>query len=185
MSKSEAKPPLDLLLNLYDDAQAHTMALVRDLSANQLSWRPNEHSSAIGWHLGHQAAVNHYLVRNLTAAEPSFDVRFDALFDSATPEPDRGALPPLSEINEYRSLIATSTHNTISKISAGAVGAPNQLTHIADGLLRAVINHEYQHAAWVREVRETMTGNLVPQPSDPNLVNVDGYWMVNLAVVDL
>jgi hypothetical protein len=60
-----------------------------------VTWPPKENSSAIGWHLGHQAHVAHFMIRNLTAAEPSPDPELDALMDSAQPERFRGALPTI------------------------------------------------------------------------------------------
>ncbi|WUD77084.1 DinB family protein [Streptomyces sp. NBC_00510] len=59
------------LLRQYDRARAYTDSLWQDLTADEVTWRPHEDSSAIGWHLGHQAHVAHFMVRNLTAAEPS------------------------------------------------------------------------------------------------------------------
>lgn len=169
---------LTQLLRRYDNAQSYSIALIKGLTQQQLTWRPYEQSSAIGWHLGHQAAVNHYLVRNLTAAEPSFNKHFDALFDSATSEAARGELPSLAEVTDYRNQIAQSTHKTISSIINKQVDAPKQLTSIATGLLQAVINHEYQHAAWIKEVRDTMIQTPAPQPIDSDLFNVEGYWML-------
>lgn len=166
------------LLAEYDAARAYSIALVAGLAAEQVAWRPHENSSSIAWHLGHQAAVNHYMVRNLTAAEVSFNPAFDAVFDSATPEADRGSLPALDDIVDYREAIAGSTHAVIGRIEAGDVGAPEQLRLIADGLLQAVINHEYQHATWIAEVRATLTDGPPPQPSSTRLVDVEGYWMV-------
>jgi hypothetical protein len=89
---------LERLMGEYRRAQAFSIALIDGLDEEQIAWRPHPDSSAIGWHLGHQAAVNHYLVRNLTAAEPTFDADLDRLFDSATPEPGRGELPQLERI---------------------------------------------------------------------------------------
>lgn len=172
------RPNLTALLTEYDRAQFYSLALIEGLDASQIAWRPNQSSSAIAWHLGHQGAVNHYLVRNLTAAEVSFDVGFDKVFDSATPELGRGNLPSLDEIVGYRTNIASSTRNVITRIGAGDVGAPQQLAAIADGLLRAVINHEYQHAKWIGEVRSTMTDEPAPSPASDGLVQVDGYWML-------
>lgn len=167
------------LLTEYDAAQAYSLALVEGLDASRVAWRPNENSSAIAWHLGHQGAVNHYMLRNLTAAEVPFNADFDALFDSATTEPNRGSLPPLDEIVDYRQAIAQSTHGVIGRIDNGDVGAPAQLRLIATGLLHAVINHEYQHAKWVGEVRDTMLGTTTPSPSSSQLVQIEGYWMVS------
>lgn len=166
------------LLTEYDFAQAHSLALVDGLEHDQVTWRPNDNSSAMGWHLGHQGAVNHYMVRNLTSAEVTFNATFDQLFDSATPEPARGDLPPVDDIAGYREAIAQSTRTIIGRIDAGDVGAPAQLSLIAKGLLRAVINHEYQHAKWIGEVRSTMTDVPAPAAASHRLVDVDGYRML-------
>jgi len=170
--------PLSALLDEFEIAQAWSAALIAGLSDEQVAWRPNENSSAIGWHLGHQGAVNHFMVRNLTAAEISFNKEFDAVFDSATPEPDRGELPALHDIMEYRASIAASTKRTIEMIASGNVGAPNQLPLIANAMIKAIINHEYQHAKWIGEVRDTMLDTPAPTPESSNLAQVDGYWMV-------
>lgn len=52
------------LLAEYDRALAHTESLWHDLTVDQVHWRESDQASGIGWHLGHQAAVAHYLVRN-------------------------------------------------------------------------------------------------------------------------
>ncbi len=169
---------LNDLIAEADRARAYSVALVDGLTEAQVQWRPDENSSAMAWHLGHQGAVTHYLVRNLTAAEPSMAPDFDAVFDSATEEPQRGDLPPLDEILDYRSRIAESATATLRRIEAGDVGAPDQLAVIANGLLRAVINHEYQHAKWVGEVRATMTDEPAPEPASSRLINIEGYWLV-------
>lgn len=166
------------LLEEYRDAQAYTVGLIEGLEPAQVLWRPHDNSSAIGWHLGHQGAVNHFMVRNLTAAEPSFDPAFDKLFDSATPEPSRGALPPVGEILAYRDHIAASTTAIIERIRQGDVGAPEQLAIIADGLMRGVINHEYQHSAWILEVRDTMIDAPAVAPRSTGVVSVDGYFVL-------
>lgn len=179
MSADPSTPgPLAALLEEADIARAHSLALIDGLTEAQVQWRPHANSSAIAWHLGHQAAVTHYLVRNLTAAEPTLDAGFDAVFDSATDEPHRGDLPPLAEILDYRAQIATRATATLRRIEAGEVGAPRQLALIADGLLRAVINHEYQHSTWIAEVRSTMISEPTPTPASSRLVDVEGYWMI-------
>ena len=89
---------LNALLREYDRARAYTDDLWRDLTPDEVTWRPHEDSSAIGWHLGHQAHVAHFMVRNLTAAEPSPDPELDALMDSANPERFRGALPTVGRL---------------------------------------------------------------------------------------
>jgi hypothetical protein len=169
------------LLIEYTAAQAYSVALIDGLEAEQVSWRPDDSSSAIGWHLGHQGVVNHFMVRNLTAAEPSLNVAFDAVFDSATPEPGRGSLPPMDEIVDYRQTIAERTQATVRRIDRGDVGAPEQLRLIATGMLTAIINHEYQHAKWIDEVRSTMTDSAAPTPQTSRLTVVDGYYVADVA----
>lgn len=169
---------LPALVIEYDIAQAYSLGLVDGLAAEQISWRPDQNSSAMGWHLGHQGAVNHFMVRNLTAAEPSVNVDFDAVFDSATPEPARGALPNADAIIEYRKAIASSTHKTVNRIADGDVGAPQQLRLVAAAMMVTIINHEYQHAQWIGEVRSTFTDAPAPKPETSNVVEVDGYYMV-------
>src|SRR4051812_39083879 len=78
-------PSIVELLAEYDRARAYTDELWRDLAPDEVRWRPDENSSAIGWHLGHQATVAHFMVRNLTAAEPSPDAALEPMMDSATP----------------------------------------------------------------------------------------------------
>ncbi len=166
------------LISELDTARRYSEALIDDLSEEQVLWRPNENSSAIGWHLGHQAAVNHFMVRNLTAAEPSVNKDFDALFDSSTVERQRGDLPSVSEILEFRTTISDQSAATLQRIANGDVGAPEQLNQIAIGMVRAMTNHEYQHAKWVGEVREELTGAEAFAPDSTSLREVEGYWMV-------
>jgi len=156
------QPTLSELLGEYDAALAWTHDLHADLTPDEIGWRPNDESSAIGWHLGHQAAVAHFMVRNLTAAEPSPDPELDGLMDSATPEAQRGELPELARLLDYRGAVAERTRFLIGKIDDGQVGAPAQLRIIAATLLTAVINHEYQHSKWIGEVRAEAHGKDVP-----------------------
>ncbi len=167
------------LLAEYDRAVAYTDSLWADLSVEEVHWRPVERSSAIGWHLGHQAAVAHYLVRNLTAAEPLIDPELDALMDSATVERDRGALPDLDRLVEYRSTVRERVRFNIERIDRGEVGAPAQLRVIARGLVIAIVNHEYQHSQWIGEVRVDAHGKPLPErPTSPLLTEIDGYLVI-------
>ena len=180
-SQQRSTPALDIrtLLDIHSQALDYTASLVEDLTDKQVHWRPSEHSSAIGWHLGHQAAVAHFMVRNLTAATPSLDPEIDRLMDSATPEPDRGTLPPVSEISDYRNKSAEHLRLGMRQIDAGDVGSPNQLQAIARTLLVAVINHEFQHSTWIGEVCvEQHKKPMPPTPESPFLTSVDGYLMV-------
>lgn len=167
------------LLTEFDRAKAYTDALWADLTADEVHWRPHENSSAIGWHLGHQAAVSHYMVRNLTAAEPSIDAELDRLMDSTTPEPERGGLPDLDRLRAYRDTAAERLHHRMGNIERGDVGAPAQLAHVAVGLIIAVTNHEYQHSQWIGEVRSRDLGHPLPdRPSSDLLTEIDGYLVV-------
>ncbi len=170
---------IEELLREYRTALDYTDRLWLDLTDDEVRWRPHERSSAIGWHLGHQAAVAHYLMRNLTAAEPPVDAELDALMDSATPEPARGDLPDLDRLRRYRVEIAERMVAGMEAIDRGDVGAPAQLRPIAEGVLRAVINHEYQHDQWIGEVRTRDLGHaLPPRPTSDRLTTLDGYLVL-------
>jgi hypothetical protein len=168
--------PLIELLNELDRARAYSEELQAGLTSEQIAWRPAAESSAIGWHLGHQAAVAHFMLRNLIAAEPHIDANIDALMDSATAERERGDLPTLESIREYRSIVADRVKFQIHQIDQGTVGAPAQLRVIASTLLIAVVNHEYQHSKWIGEMRTGAFGlELPPPPSSRWLSDIDGY----------
>ncbi len=168
----------DLLVE-HDRALAYTDDLWSDLTLDEVHWRPSPKSSAIGWHLGHQAAVSHFMVRNLTAAEPPIDAELERLMDGATAEPDRGDLPGLETLRAYRMTAAERLRFRIGNIASGDVGAPAQLEHIAVGLLLAVINHEYQHGKWIGEVRSQDLGHALPDlPHSALLTEIDGYLVI-------
>jgi len=170
---------IDELMAEYERALDYTASLWRDLTEDEVNWRPHAQSSAIGWHLGHQAAVAHFMVRNLTAAEPSPDPGLDALMDGATAEADRGDLPGLDRLAAYREAVAERLRFRIGNIARGDVGAPAQLDVIARTLLVAVVNHEYQHAQWIGEVRERDLGRDRPaHPRSPLLTEIDGYCVL-------
>lgn len=170
---------LTALTEEYETALAYTDALWHDLSQDETHWRPNENSSAIAWHLGHQAAVAHFMIRNLTAAEPSPDPELDDVMDSATAETQRGDLPELARIGAYRTAVAERVRFRVGEIDAGRVGAPEQLVKIAETMLTAIINHEYQHAKWVGEVRVEQFNKPLPEkPESANLKELDGYVMI-------
>ncbi|NUR29503.1 MAG: DinB family protein [Catenulispora sp.] len=171
---------LKALLTEYDRARAYTDDLWKDLTPDEVVWRPHEDSSAIGWHLGHQAHVAHFMIRNLTAAEPSPDPALDALMDSANPEKFRGALPTVERLAAFRDTVAHRVHARIGAIAAGEVGAPTQMAIVATHLLTALVNHEYQHDQWIGEVRAADLGH--PLPDDPRsdrLSRLDGYLVLN------
>ncbi|HYN31785.1 MAG TPA: DinB family protein [Ilumatobacteraceae bacterium] len=179
MSKPVTSASLDDLVTELHRAWAFTDALWLDLTDAEVRWRPNENSSAIGWHLGHQAAVAHFMVRNLLAAEPSPDPELDALMDSSTPEPDRGGLPDPERLARYRSQVCERVIVRVDAIRAGEVGAPEQLSVVAAGLVRALVNHEYQHDQWIAEVRSRDLGHLLPtSPVSTHLTMLDGYTIL-------
>lgn len=166
------------LLHEYDLARRYTDRLTADIDDVALVWRPRPASSAVGWHLGHQAAVNHYLIRNLLSAEASPDPDLDALFDSATPEPARGDLPERDRLVRYRDTVAERTRAMIDRIDRGEVGAADQLPVIATGVLVAAINHEYQHNTWVDEMRQLLGLAPGPAPDSSRVAPIDGYWVL-------
>ncbi len=171
-----AQPGISELLGEYERALTYTDSLWRDLSADEVGWRPNENSSAVGWHLVHQPAVAHYMVRNLTAAELPLDADLEALADSATPESQRTGLPGVERVAEFRDAVAERVRFRLGAIVEGSVGAPAQLTIVGTNLLTALINHEYQHSTWIAEVRTNDLGHAqLPTPESTRLVLVDGY----------
>ncbi|WP_433172018.1 DinB family protein [Actinoallomurus sp. CA-150999] len=171
---------IDALLREYDRARAYTDELWKDLTPDEVTWRPHENSSAIGWHLGHQAHVAHFMVRNLTAAEPSPDPALDALMDSANPEQFRGALPTVERLTAFRDTVAERVHARMRAIASGKVAAPGQLTIVASHLLTTLVNHEYQHDQWIGEVRAGDLGHALPPDPDCDRVRrLDGYLVVD------
>jgi len=173
---------LQALLSEYDRARAYTDELWKDLTPDEVIWRPHEDFSAIGWHLGHQAHVAHFMIRNLTAAEPSPDPELDAVMDSARPEKFRGALPTVERLTTFRDTVAERVHARIGDIAAGHVGAPHQLNIVATHLLIALINHEYQHDQWIGEVRSGDLGHALPaDPESDRLSRIDGYLVLDPA----
>ncbi|MGQ0846036.1 MAG: DinB family protein [Sporichthyaceae bacterium] len=170
------------LLVEYDRALAYTESLWRDLSPDEVRWRPNDDSSAIGWHLGHQATVAHFMIRNLTAAEPSPDADLEPLMDSSSNVQARGELPDLGRLADFRAKVADRVHVRIGDIAARNVGAPVQMQVVASALLTAVINHEYQHSQWIGEVRHRDLGHALPdRPVSDVLCELDGYLVVGAA----
>lgn len=171
---------VEALLREYDRARAYTDQLWKDLSPDEVTWRPHEDSSAIGWHLGHQAHVAHFMIRNLTAAEPSPDPELDGLMDSAQPERFRGALPTIERLTAFRATVADRVHARMNDIGGGRVAAPSQMAVIASHLLTALINHEYQHDQWIGEVRSGPLGRALPPDPDTGQVRrLDGYLVLN------
>lgn len=165
------------LLIEYDRARAYTDTLWRDLSSEEVKWRPTPNLSAIGWHLGHQAHVAHFMLRNLTAAaEASPNPALDALMDSANPEPDRGNPPSLDQLAAFRAAVAARIHAQMTAIHARDVSAPAQQRAVGRHVLTLLINHEYQHDRWIGEVRQHDLGHpLPPEPASASLTLVDTY----------
>ena len=172
---------LNTLRNEYVLARRYTQSLYEDLSEADIQWRPTPTSSAIGWHLGHQAAVNHYMIRNLLDAEPSLNPQFDTLFDSANPEANRGELPVLTEIIDYRDTIARRTLAHIEALQSGSRSASQQLAQAIVPILASVINHEYQHDCWVREMRTTLGHDKPDTVFSDQVRQLDGYWVLKMS----
>lgn len=123
---------IDDLMDEYERARAYTDTLWQDLSDEEIRWRPRSDFSPIGWHLGHQAAVAHFMVRNLIAAEPSPDPALELMMDSANPEADRGDLPALDRICDFRAAVVQRVRVRMRDINQSRVGAPHQLRVVAN-----------------------------------------------------
>lgn len=171
---------LDQLREEYDLARGYTQRLYEGLPEAEVLWRPAVNSSGIGWHLGHQAVVNHFMIRNLLDAEISLNPAFDALFDAANPEANRGDLPPLVDIVAYRNAIAERTHTRIDAILKGERSASKQLAHVLGPILLGIIHHEYQHDCWIGEMRATLGHGGPPEVLSKRVQQVDGYWVLPL-----
>ena len=171
---------LAMLREEYELARRYTQSLYDDLSDAEAHWRPQENSSGIGWHLGHQGAVNHYLMRNLLDAEASLNPDFDALFDSANPESNRGALPPLADIVAYRDAIADRTYAGIDAIINGKRSPGQQLAHVLGPVLIGLIHHEYQHDQWIGEMRTRLGYEVPDRVISQRAKQLEGYWVLPL-----
>ena len=158
------------LLEEYERALAYTDRLWTDLTPDELRWRPNEHSSAIAWHVGHQAAVAHYLVRNLMAAEPLIDPELDSIMDSSTHEPDRGDPPGIERLARYRATTARRVRFRVDNLAIGRVCRPS-FGEYATTMMTAIVNHEYQHSKWIGEVRSDTLHK--PLPDTPDSTAID------------
>jgi DinB superfamily len=171
---------LVMLREEYDLARRYTQSLYADLSDTEVQWRPTPTSSSIAWHLGHQAAVTHLLVRNLISAEPSLDPSLDALFDAANPPENRGTLPSLAEIIAYRESVAERTHAHLATVLEGdrpvAHDAGHQVARIMGPIVVSLINHEYQHDCWVREMRALLNQDMPDRVLSRRVRQIDGYW---------
>ena len=170
---------LAILREEYGLALQYTRSLYEDLPEADAQWRPREKSSAIAWHLGHQAAVNHFLLRNLFDAEPSIQPRYDALFDAANPEENRGDLPPLTDIVAYRKAVAERTHTRLEELLDARRASPAQRKHAMQTILINLINHEYQHDCWIGEMRQTRGYSIPDAIPSQRARLVDGYWMLS------
>ena len=171
---------LDSLREEYDLARRYTQVLYEDLSEADAQWRPSPQSSSIAWHLGHQAATAHFVLRNLINAEASLNPAYDALFDSASPVASRGQTPPLADIVAYRESVAARAHAHIAAALDGdgeaAHDAAQQVADILGPILASLINHEYQHDCWINEMRSALGRPTVDEALSTRVRKVDGYW---------
>jgi hypothetical protein len=177
---------LETMRHEYELARQHTLSLYQDLDEPTVMWRPSHQSSSIGWHLGHQAAINHHTLRNWINRDGSINPDFDRIFDAATEEIGRGWLPPLADIVAYREIVAARTLERIDEILTGDCRAPDQMRRVAVTMLAGLINHEYQHDCWVGEVRQALVGGELPDPvsTNPCLLHLDGYWVMDLTLAN-
>lgn len=171
---------LYILRDEYDLARRYTHSLYEDLSDTDVQWRPGPKSSSIAWHLGHQAAAAHGLVRNFIEAEVSLNPHFDAFFDAANPQENRGNLPPPAEIVTYRGAVAQRLHTHFASLLEGgrpaAHTATQQLGRIIVPIVLALINHEYQHDCWIREMRAQLGHSQPDRVFSTRVQQLDGYW---------
>lgn len=174
-------PSIDELLVEYDRALAWTDQLWSDLTEGEIKWRPDDDASAIGWHLGHQPTVAHYMVRNLIAAEPRLDADLEYLADSATATQERGAIPDPDHLRGFRTHASSRIRTRLVDVAHGTSGAPEQMALVGQTVLMAVINHEYQHSTWIGEVRSQQLGHNLPEVPESRLISmIDGYPVIDI-----
>lgn len=174
-------PSITELLTEYDRALSWTDSLWRDLKDAEVRWRPDDDASAIGWHLGHQPTVAHFMVRNLIAAEPRLDADLEYLTDSATPTQERGQLPDAEQIGNFRTSVIGRIKTRLVDVAGRTNEAPSQMAMVGQTLLTAVINHEYQHSTWIGEVRSLQLGHRLPDTPESALLSIlDGYPVVDV-----
>ena len=100
--------------------------------------------------------------------------------DSALPKRFRGALPTVQRLSAFRDTVAGRVHARIGDIAAGKVSARTQLTIVANCLLTALINHEYQHDQWISEVRAGHLGHALPaDPDSDHIRRIDGNLVLH------
>ena len=86
------------------------------------------------------------------------------------------AIPVVSAWPAIDPTVSDRVMTRVDAIRAGAVGAPAQLSVVAAGLVRALVNHEYQHDQWIGEVRSGELGRALPSPPTSRLLTeLDGY----------
>lgn len=169
------------LLAEYNRALVYTDGLWQDLTPDEVAYRTDVASSAIGWHLLHQPAVAHFMTRNLIEAEPRLDPELEALADSATPPSQRGELPTSERIDAFRTVVAHRVRERIQHTIDDSLDLPNQRDLIGCTLLIALINHEYQHSTWIAEVRSDVLARTSPTPPLSRHVSLlDGYPVIGL-----
>jgi hypothetical protein len=120
------------------------------------------------------------MIRNLLDAEASLDPQLDARFDSASPEEKRGELPSLAVILAYRDTIAQRTHARIDAILAVERPATQQLLQAVVPILVSIINHEYQHDCWIREMRTALGHDQADSVFSTQVAQLSGYWVLRL-----
>jgi hypothetical protein len=88
----------------------------------------------------------------------------------------------LPAILAYREAIARRTHAHIEAVLAGTRPAAQQATYALGALLVSLINHEYQHDCWVREMRAVLGRETPDVVVSRAVCQVEGYWVLPTAM---
>jgi hypothetical protein len=172
-------PTLLELLAEYARALAYTDSLRSDLTPDEVRWRPNELSSPIGWHLGHQATIAHFIMRNMGGVtEPSPAPDIEPMMDSTSPVLLRGQLPDLDRLIRLRTTVADRVQTRIATIAGGTGPGAAPMRSIGAALLISMINHEYHHDQWIAQVRSKGLGHELPDPPASEFLSAQDHFLV-------
>jgi Tfp pilus assembly protein PilF len=138
-------------------ARRYLLSLLRDLSAEELEWLgASETLSCIKWHAGHVALRERELLGALVPALAGTDSTRDACFGTEARTAVGLDFPPWTEIEEQ---LAASR-----KLSEALLMTLPEREGLREIFLQ-VVNHEYEHARYVRRLRAELGRPGVAEPT--------------------
>ena len=138
-------------------ARRYLLSLLRDLSGEELEWfGASETLSCIKWHAGHVALRERELLGALVPALAGTDSTRDACFGTEARTAIAVEFPSSREIEEQ---LAASR-----KLSGALLQTLPEREGLREIFLQ-VVNHEYEHARYVRRLRTELGRPGVPEPT--------------------